>query len=91
MLFWFYVGKKFAPRIGGGGGGASGGGSLIRNWMIAQNEINVQGELANKTDNRTASYKHCTGRILVQIKEWHLCDYSIPDRWGEAHLTSLCN
>ena len=36
--------------------------------MIAQNEINVQGELANKTDHRTVSYKHRTGRILVQIK-----------------------
>ena len=36
--------------------------------MIAENEINVQGELADKTDNRTASYKHRTGRILVQIK-----------------------
>ena len=36
--------------------------------MIAQNEINVQGGLANKTDNRTVSYKHRTGRILVQIK-----------------------
>ena len=36
--------------------------------MIVQNEINVLGELANKTDNRTVSYKHRTGRILVQIK-----------------------
>ena len=36
--------------------------------MIAQNEINVQIELANKTDNRTVSLEHCTGRILVQIK-----------------------
>ena len=36
--------------------------------MIAQNKINVQGELANKTDNRTASYKHRIGRTLVQIK-----------------------
>ena len=36
--------------------------------MIAQNEINAQEELANKTDNRTVSYKHRTGRILVQIK-----------------------
>ena len=36
--------------------------------MIPQNEINVQGGLANKTDNRTVSYKHRTGRILVQIK-----------------------
>ena len=36
--------------------------------MIVQNEVNVQGELANKTDNRTVSYKHRTGRTLVQIK-----------------------
>ena len=36
--------------------------------MIAQNEINVQRKLANKTDNRTVSYKDLTGRILVQIK-----------------------
>ena len=32
--------------------------------MIPQNEVNVQTELANKTDNRTVSYKH----HLVQIK-----------------------
>ena len=36
--------------------------------MIAQNEIKVQEELANKTDDRTLSYKHHTGRISVQIK-----------------------
>ena len=36
--------------------------------MIAQNEINVQGELTNKTDNLTVSYKHRIGGILVQIK-----------------------
>ena len=36
--------------------------------MIVQNEINKQGELANKTDNRTVPYKHRTGRTLVQIK-----------------------
>ena len=36
--------------------------------MIAQNKINVQGELANKTYNRTVSYKDRTGRILLQIK-----------------------
>ena len=36
--------------------------------MIVQNEINVQGELANKSDICTVSYKHLTGRILVQIK-----------------------
>ena len=35
--------------------------------MFAQNGVNVQGELANKTDNRIASYKHRTGRTLVQI------------------------
>ena len=36
--------------------------------MIAQNEVNVQAELANKIDNRTVSYRHRTGRSLVQIK-----------------------
>ena len=36
--------------------------------MIVQNGINLQGELVNKTDNRTISYKHRAGRILVQIK-----------------------
>ena len=36
--------------------------------MITQNEVNVQGEPPNKTDNRTVSYKHRTERTLVQIK-----------------------
>ena len=36
--------------------------------MTAQNEVNVQGESANKTDNRIVSYKHRTGRLLVRIK-----------------------
>ena len=36
--------------------------------MIAQNEVNVQAELANKTNNRAVSYKHRTRRTLVQIK-----------------------
>ena len=36
--------------------------------MIAQNEIKVLGKLANKTDNRTVSYKQRTARILAQIK-----------------------
>ena len=36
--------------------------------MIAPNATNVPGELANKTDNHTVSYKHLTGRMLVQIK-----------------------
>ena len=31
--------------------------------MIEQNEVNVQGELANKTDNRIVLYKHRRGRI----------------------------
>ena len=35
--------------------------------MIAQNEINVQGEFPNKTDSRTVSYKYRTARILVQL------------------------
>ena len=30
--------------------------------MIAQNELNVQGELAHKTNNRTVPYKHPGGR-----------------------------
>ena len=33
--------------------------------MIAQNEVNVQGESANKTDNRAVSYKYRTRRTLV--------------------------
>ena len=36
--------------------------------MIAQNEVKVHGELANNNDDRTVSYKHCTGSTLVQIK-----------------------
>ena len=36
--------------------------------MIAQNEIQVEGKLANKIDNCTVSYKHRKGRILEQIK-----------------------
>ena len=36
--------------------------------MIAQNKVNVQGELANKIVNPTVPYKHRTGRTLVQIK-----------------------
>ena len=36
--------------------------------MIAQNEVNVQGELVNKTNNRTVSYYHRAGTNLVQIK-----------------------
>ena len=36
--------------------------------MVVQNEINVQEELANKTDNRMVSYKHRAGRSLVQFK-----------------------
>ena len=36
--------------------------------MIAHNEINLQEELASKTDNRKVSYKYCTDSIPVQIK-----------------------
>ena len=36
--------------------------------MIVQNEVNVQVELGNKTGGHTVSYKHRTGRTLVQIK-----------------------
>ena len=39
--------------------------SLIRDKLVAQNEVNVQAELANKTDNHTVSYKHRTGRTLI--------------------------
>ena len=35
--------------------------------MIAQNEMNVQGELADKTYNRSVLHNHRTGRTLVQI------------------------
>ena len=34
--------------------------------MIPQNEINVKGGLANKTDNLTVSDKYRQGRILAQ-------------------------
>ena len=47
--------------------------------MIAQNEINLQGELANKTENCTVSDKHCNGRILAQKRNGGLHDYSIPE------------
>ena len=30
--------------------------------MIGMNEVNMQGELANKTDNRAVSDKHRVGR-----------------------------
>ena len=36
--------------------------------MITQNEVNVRGELANKPDDRTVSYKQHSGRTLAQIK-----------------------
>ena len=29
--------------------------------MIAQSEVSMQGELANKADDRTVSHKHRTG------------------------------
>ena len=34
----------------------------------------MQSELANKTDNRTLSYKHDTRRILVQKRNTTLCN-----------------
>ena len=44
--------------------------------MIAQNEINVQGELANKTNNRTVSYKlnkdACTIIPYPTVQEKHI-------------------
>ena len=36
--------------------------------MIAQNQLKVLRELANKTDNRIVSYKHHTRMISVHIK-----------------------
>ena len=51
----------------------------------------MQGELANKTDNYTVSYKHRTMKILVEIKKWCTYDYSIPGSTEETHLTNLCN
>ena len=36
--------------------------------MIEQNKINVQGGLANKTDNHTVSDKHCQVKILAHKK-----------------------
>ena len=36
--------------------------------MIVQNEIKVQGELANKNENRTVSYKYHTGKVLEKNK-----------------------
>ena len=36
--------------------------------MIAHNEVKMHGELSNKADNRTVSYKHSTGRTLVHIE-----------------------
>ena len=36
--------------------------------MIAHNGVNMQGKLVYKTDDRTVSFKHRTGRILVKIK-----------------------
>ena len=36
--------------------------------MIAQNEINLQGELANETHNQKISDKHRKERILAQNK-----------------------
>ena len=59
--------------------------------MIVLNEVNAQGGSENKTDNRTFSHKHRTGRILVQAKQWCLYDYSIPDSRGETHVTILCS
>ena len=36
--------------------------------MIAQNEMNVHGELENKIDYRTVSYKHSTGKFHYKLK-----------------------
>ena len=59
--------------------------------MIVLNEVNVQGEPENKTDNRTFSHRHRIGKTLVQTKPWCLYDYSIPNSRGETHVTILCS
>ena len=59
--------------------------------MIVLNEVNVQGEPENKTDNRTFSHRHRIGKTLVQTKQWCLYDYSILDSRGETHVTILCS
>ena len=56
-----------------------------------QIDLNLQGNLANKTDNHTVLYKHHTWQILVQIKKWCLYNYSISNSRCETHLASLCN
>ena len=38
------------------------------NEIKMQNEVKVQRELGNKTDNPIILYKHHTGKISVQIK-----------------------
>ena len=40
---------------------------IIMKFFKWLHRMNVQGVLANKTDNRTVSYKHRTGGILVPI------------------------
>ena len=35
---------------------------------LAENELNVQRELASKADNHTVSYKHRTSKTLIQIE-----------------------
>ena len=59
--------------------------------MIVLNEVNVQGEPENKTDNRTFSHRHRIGKTLLQTKQWCLYDYSIPDSRGETLVTILCS
>ena len=43
--------------------------------MIAQNEVNVHGELENKTDNHTVLYKSRTGRTK-ELKIKLFCFFS---------------
>ena len=52
--------------------------------------INFKGELANKTDNCTVSYKHHTGIALVQLNNGACM--IIPHSTVEMkHITSLWN
>ena len=53
--------------------------------MTAKNEIKVLRELANKTDNCTASYKHLAGRILEQIK-YNACSIIPYPTVEEKHI-----
>ena len=58
--------------------------------MIAQSDIKVKRELANKTDNHTVSYKHHAGRISIQLNNDACMIISYPTV-EVKHMTSLCS